>query len=58
MASQVNMKECKLRSNNYFYKHPAHTLPEPKSQTVQLFPEIDIGQLSCLRLGIRNHMVT
>ena len=31
MASQVNMKECKLRSNNYFYKHPAHTLPEPKS---------------------------
>jgi len=58
MASQHNMKECKLRSNTELYKHSSYTLPEPKSQTVQLCPEIDIGQLSCLRLGMRSHMMT
>ena len=57
-ASQHNIKECKLCSNNDFYKHASHTLAEPRSQTVQLYQGDDFGLLSSLRLGMRNHMMT
>jgi len=57
-ASLHNMKECKLYSNNDIYKHSSDTLPESKSQTVQLGPGDDLGLLSSLSLGMRNQLMT
>ena len=57
-ASLRNIKECKPCSNNDFYKHSSNTLPESKSQTVQLCPGDDLGLLSSLSLGMWNHMMT
>ena len=53
-----NIKECKLCSYNDFCKHPSHTLPEPKSLTVQYSPSDEIGLQSSLSSGMRNQLMT